>query len=109
MNPMTLNAWLAFATALIIVGTFNHMSSKTTTAVRLAITIIFAGLLGQWLGVLAKQWDHYADTMIYGGIAALMVASQRTPCGMPAEYLQKVSIAITIGTAFYTGVMWGWA
>lgn len=109
MNPTALNAFLAIATALMIVGTFNHMNHGTSLAIRLAVLLIFAGLLAQGFGVFMRQWDHYADTMIYGGIAAFIIANRRTPCGIPLRYVPRISIAISGGTIFYTSVMWGWA
>ncbi len=108
MNAININAALAIATALLIVGTFNHMDKTTTTAIRLSVLMIFAGLLAQGFGIVLKQWDHYADTMVIGGIAALFVAGRRTPCGIPLKYTPMISIGITCGTFFYTAVMWKW-
>lgn len=109
MNAITINAVLAIATALLIVGTFNHMDRTTSIAIRLSVLMIFAGLLAQGLGIALRQWDHYADTMVYGGISAFIIANRRTPCGIPLQYVQRISIAISFATVFYTGVMWGWA
>lgn len=109
MNAITLNAVLAIATALLIVGTFNHMDRTTSIAIRLSVLLIFAGLLAQGLGIALRQWDHYADTMVYGGIAAFIIANRRTPCGIPLIYIPKISIGISLTTIFYTAVMWKWA
>ena len=105
MNPVTFNAALAIAVALVMVGTLNKMNGVTDNPIRTSVLIIFVGLLAQGLGVWMKQWDHYADTILYAGIATLAVASRRYPCGIPIRMRAPTVYIIAVALSLY--VTWG--
>lgn len=108
MNPMTFNAGLAIAVALVMVGTLNKMNGVTDNPIRASVVLIFIGLLAQGLGIGMKQWDHYADTMLYSGIACLAISSRRCPCGIPIRMRSPIvyCIAAAVGLYVFVGVVW---
>lgn len=105
MNPIAVNATLAIIAALVTIGTLNRMNGITDNAIRISVLMIFIGLLAQGLGIAMRQWDHYADTIVYSGIAALAISSRRLPCGIPV-WLQK-PLVYSIAIAVFVYVLWG--
>ena len=108
MIPIYSNAALAIAVALIMVGTLNKMSGVTDNPIRTSVLLIFVGLLAQGLGVGMRQWDHYADTILYSGIASLTIASRRYPCGIPIRWRAPTVYTIAVAVSFYVAwsVIW---
>lgn len=105
MNPIAINAGLAIIAALITIGTLNRMNGVTDNAIRVSVLMLFIGLLAQGLGIVLKQWDHYADTIVYAGIAGLAISSRRLPCGIPVR-IQK-PLVYSIAAAVLAYVLWG--
>ena len=108
---MTFNACLALITSLVIVSTLNHMAKgKTPPAIMLAMVVIFAGMVGQGAGVLIGQlaelvgekahgWDHFVDTLLYGGLLAFVMACRRFPISRhKAGALDKASLIVSAVT-----------
>jgi hypothetical protein len=79
MTLMTVNSWLAGVIALVALGGVARMTARTNCAVRWAVLLLMVSAGGQWLGFATGVWDHYLDTMLYGGILALLLANQRQP------------------------------
>lgn len=77
---ITLNSIMAFIGALLAIGALRSMTKATKHAPRFAIVIILVGLFAQAFGIWTKQWDHYADTLLFGGIVAFMLANKRMRC-----------------------------
>ena len=110
---ITLNAILALITSGVIVSTLNHMAKgKTPPAVMLAMVVIFAGMVGQGAGVLIGQlaafagvtahgWDHFVDTLLYGGLLAFVMACRRFPISRhKAGAMDKASLIVSGITLF---------
>ena len=77
MSIVTLNTLIALAVGLVAIGAVRRMSGRTDCAVRWAILLILVGGIGQAIGFFVASWDHYLDTMFYGGVLALLLAEQR--------------------------------
>jgi hypothetical protein len=82
MSIVTLNTLVALAVGLVAIGAVKRMSARTDCAVRWAILLIVVGGIGQAIGFFSETWDHYLDTLFYGGVLALLLAEQR---GQKAE------------------------
>lgn len=110
---MTFNACLALVVALLIIGTLNHMQAgKTPMAVMFSMVLIFAGMVGQGAGVLIGQlaallnvrvhgWDHFVDTLLYGGLLAFVLACRRFPLGRKSRHavlIDRLAIAVCAAT-----------
>lgn len=99
MSIITVNAVLAGAVALLMVSTLNQMGPRTPRAVMLAMVLIFVGMVGQCIGALGGRWDHFVDTVLYGGLAAFVVACRRFPVDRhKPKWMDGASIAISAGT-----------
>lgn len=88
------NFIVAALVAGVIFAVINRMSAGTSHAVRCSILMLFAGMLGQLLAVPLKQWDYWTDTLLFGAIAAFVVASRRLPSGTPPEHASAMAFAI---------------
>lgn len=110
MSHVILNGFLALMVAGLMIATFNHMNKRRTpAAVILAALVIFAGLVGQALGVLGGKilhieawgWQHFVDTLLYGGIGAFLLACRRYPLmGSRPKTVDRLSIAVSGLTIF---------
>jgi hypothetical protein len=105
MTLININTALAVLLAVIAFSSLNKMSLSTDCTVRFAIALIFIGALGQAGGELLGKWDRYVDTLLYGGLIALLLANhRRTPTGLgtrwsrPLSFLAAaVTVAIVVG------------
>lgn len=105
------NAVLALVVAGVLISTINNMQDgKTPPAVMLSMVLIFAGMLGQGVGVLSGKfgeafgldffsWDHFVDTLLYGGLLAFVLACRRFPISKrkvaKAILLDRLSIGVS--------------
>lgn len=73
-----LNLVLALLGSLAAFGVLNKMRAGETRPCMIAAVLLIAiGLAGQWLGIGYDRWLPYVDTALYGGVLALLIASQR--------------------------------
>lgn len=93
-----INAGLAAACAGVVFGCINRMHPATNHAVRGSVLLLFTGLLAQALAAPMSHWEGWADTLLYGAIAALVVATRRLPTGIPAERTATITYSIIGGT-----------
>lgn len=102
MSLITLNSYLAGAIALVALSSVACMNGTTSHAVRSAIVLLAVAAAGQAIGYAADQWDHYLDTLLYGAVIALMLATRRVPLCLPAYWsplLAGASLVFTVTVA----------
>jgi hypothetical protein len=112
-DPMKwLNLILAALGSLAAFGALNKMHFNTTRPCIIGATLLIAlGLAGQWLSLLHEEWLQYVDTALYGGILALLVASQRVHTWFLEKWANPISsaIAVAAGLVFLGGLLTGCA
>jgi putative transcriptional regulator len=107
-----INTTLAVVAAAAAFGALNKMKvGETRPCVILAMLLIGLGLAGQALGLLWAQWAFYADTALYGGILALILASQRVHSWFLERWANPAAtvIGVVIGALFIVGLLGGCA
>ena len=104
MTLVTINSWIAGVICLVAIGSIRCMNGVTPHAVRAGIVMIMAGAGGQALGFLAGAWDHYLDTLLYGGLLTLLLANRRAPACIPAAASQRLALLCCAGTTALIGV-----
>ena len=107
-----LNLVLALLGSLAAFGALNKMKWGTTKPCIIGATLLIAlGLAGQWLSLVKEEWLPYVDTALYGGILALLVASQRVHTWFLERFANPIasSIAIVAAAVFVGGLLSGCA
>jgi hypothetical protein len=102
-----INVCIALVGAMIALGAVNRMTDSTDRPIRLAFALVGAGLITYGLGTLFPDtWRHACDTVLLGGIAALIVATRKHTIWLPPEWMPRISYAISAGTmaTFLLGV-----
>ena len=93
------NTVLAIVLTALAFSSLNKMGMTTDCAVRFAVALIFIGALGQAGGELFGKWDRYVDTLLYGGMIALLLANhRRTPTGVGTRWSRQLSILASLAT-----------
>lgn len=101
LNLATLfaNVFLAITGALVAFGSINRMENGTGRAIRCAFATTCAGLLGAAIStLLPEHWQVSVDTLLYGGILALLIASRRRPAVIREHWVTPISFSITVST-----------
>jgi uncharacterized membrane protein YeaQ/YmgE (transglycosylase-associated protein family) len=101
LNLATLfaNVFLAVSGALVTFGALNRMETGTCRAIRCAFATTCAGLLGAAIStLLPEHWQVSVDTLLYGGILALLVASGRRAGMIREQWVTPISFSITVST-----------
>lgn len=98
------NTSLLAGAAVLLALSFNHMTKSTSHAVRFAMLLLFIGVIGQAIGLWLPTWDSWTDTLIFGGVVALLLANTRGPFVFPgdAERLRKIADRCSLGVFFAT-------
>ena len=113
VDPMKgLNLLLAALGSLAAFGALNKMHvSSTRPCIIGAILLIALGLAGQWLSLLHEEWLMYVDAALYGGVLALIVASQRHHTWFLERWANPIAsaIVVTVGFVFVGGLLSGCA
>lgn len=105
-----MNLVLALLGSLAAFGSLNKMEhGKTRPCIIGATLLIAVGLAGQWLSLAHEQWLQYVDTALYGGVLALLIASQRTPTWFLDRWANPVAslISLAVGVLFVLGLLTG--
>ena len=97
----TINAIIALLTAIIAVCAIARMDKATAHPVRFAIVLIGAGLLGEALAAFFTAWEPYFDALLYGGIAAYLLAGRRSEGRISVRMTQAWSLVVSAGTFLY--------
>lgn len=92
MTLMTVNALIASIICLVAIGLITSMNGITPHSIRVAIVLIMVGAGGQAIGFASGAWDHYLDTLLYGGILSLLIANRRAPSCMPAGLSNRLAL-----------------
>lgn len=110
---MSVHAWinffLALAGALVALGAANRMSIETERTIILAFVTLGAGLLGGCMSYfMPERWQLGFDTLLYGGVLALLVGTRRRTIWLDPRWMPVVSVWSTILTwAVFFGTVHG--
>jgi uncharacterized membrane protein YwzB len=106
MTLMTLNSLIALAIAFVALGSIKCMNGITPHSLRAAMVMVFVGAGGQALGFAAGAWDHYLDTLLYGGILALLIGNRRAPVWIPPAWSPRLAIITSMVTVVIVACYW---
>jgi hypothetical protein len=106
MGDLTGTQWLnlivATAGALVAMGAINRMSRETECTIIASFVTVGAGLIGYALGtVLPGRWQHTMDTVLLGGIVALLVGTRRHTIWINPALMPRISACVSIATWAY--------
>jgi hypothetical protein len=107
-----LNLTLALLGSLAAFGSLNKMVWGSTRPCIIGATLLIAlGLAGQWLSLIHEEWLQYVDTALYGGILALLIASQRNQTWFLERWANPAASAVALwaGIIFMLGLLTGCA
>jgi hypothetical protein len=105
-----LNLTLALLGSLAAFGSLNKMVWGSTRPCIIGATLLIAlGLAGQWLSLIHEEWLQYVDTALYGGILALVIASQRNQTWFLERWANPAASAVALwaGIIFMLGLLTG--
>lgn len=71
------NSWIALIGALALTGVVAKMNRATCHGIRIAVVLLFAGLVADWLSLWLVGWGSWATTLEYVGIATFLIADRR--------------------------------
>jgi hypothetical protein len=103
-----LNAAIAALASFAAFGSLNKMKWGTTKPCIVAAMLLIAlGLAGQALGHVVDRWLIYADTALFGGMLALLLATQRVHSWFLERFANPVAtlVAALTGIVFLLGMM----
>lgn len=89
-----INVVLAVVAAVAAVGSIAAMNGGTSHLVRIATVLILVGVLAQSIGTLVEQWERYADTAMFGGVAVLLLANRRVPTCMLERHARPLGVLV---------------
>ena len=102
------NLLLACAGALVALGAANRMHRVTERSIIVAFATTGAGLIGFALGDVwpGGGWQEACDTLLLGGVAALLVGTRRQTLWLPPAWMPAISYGLSAVTwvAFFAGV-----
>lgn len=82
-------------------GAINRMSRQTECTIIFAFSTVAAGLVGYALGaVLPDRWEAACDTLLLGGIVALVAGSRKQTIWIAPQWMPKISAGISAATWF---------
>lgn len=94
-----LNLVFAVAGALVAFGAIVRMSGDTERPIIFAFVTVGSGLIGQGLtNFVPDQWELSFDTLLYGGILALLVGTRRQTIALPKEWMPVISLCTSGAT-----------
>jgi len=106
----TVNALIAATGFILAACAVDRMDRDTAHAIRVAVVLVGIALLGQAMSVWFESWAPPFDTLLYGSIAAYLLACRRldvgAPFDIPVPWTQRLSLAVSGLTfaAFFWGV-----
>jgi uncharacterized membrane protein YedE/YeeE len=93
------NVLLAALGSLAAFGALNKMQvGRTKPCMALAMLLIAVGLFGETLGAIKDTWEVYLDTALFGGVAALLLATQKVPTWLGERFANPLA-SIVAGLA----------
>lgn len=93
------NAGIATAGALVGLGAANRMNTRTECTIIISFFTVGAGLIGYALGtLLPDRWQQACDTVLLGGILALLIGTRRHTIWIPPELMPKFSYGVSVAT-----------
>ncbi len=96
---MLINCGLSAIAALLAIAALEKMQRGSNCAIRWAVLLMLMASIGQALGPVLRTWDHYVDTLLYGGMIAFLLANhRRMSTGVPARWALPASYAASIAT-----------
>jgi hypothetical protein len=104
------NIGLFIVASVVAFGSLNKMrAGHTRPCIIGAVLLIAVGCAAQALGSFASQWDHIADTLVAGGVLALLIASQRTHSWALERWANPIAsvIGVVIGGVFLAWLLSG--
>ncbi len=110
-EALPLQGWLnlvfAVAGALVAFGAIVRMSSETERPIIFAFITVGSGLIGQGLtNFLPDQWELSFDTLLYGGILALLVGTRRQTIALKPKWMPVISLCTSGATwCIFLGAM----
>lgn len=97
---MYFNCVLAAIAAVLVGSCLNKMSRASSCAVRWSLLLVLVACVGQAIGPAVKTWDHYVDTLMYGGIVAFLLANnRRATTGVPTRWAEPLACVAAVATA----------
>lgn len=100
MGPLEwLNVGIATLIVLVGIGAINRMSPQTECTVILAFVTVMAGVVGYALGsVLPERWQTVCDTLLLGGVLALLIGTRKQTIWMAPRWMPWISAGVSILT-----------
>lgn len=91
-----LNVAIAVIGALVAFGAANRMSKATECTIIVAFATVGAGL-GGWVfsSIAPEHWQQPFDSLLLGGIVALLIGTRRQTIWLAPEWMPKLSIAVS--------------
>jgi len=101
------NALLGFGVALVALGAANRMSAHTELTIKISFATVGAGAIGYAASsVWPEGWQHICDTVLIGGILALLIGTRRQTIWIPPEWMPRLSMGVSVATwAIFFGGM----
>lgn len=102
------NVLLAALGSLAAFGALNKMHvARTKPCMALAMLLIAVGLFGETLGAVKGTWEIYLDTALFGGIAALILATQKVPTWVGERFANPLAsiVAAIAAAAVLVGIL----
>lgn len=105
MAMNVLNALLAILLALAAFGSLNKMQlGRTLPCIGGATLLIVLGAAGQLVGRTLAPAEPVADTLLFSGVTALILATQRVPSWIGERWANPLASVIVIIGAGVLGI-----
>lgn len=104
------NVGMFIAASLVAFGSLNKMrAGHTRPCIIGAVLLLAIGCAAQALGQVSSQWDHIADTLVGGGLLALLIASQRTHSWALERWANPIAsvLGLLVGGVFLVWLLSG--
>jgi hypothetical protein len=103
-----LNVVLAGVAFFAVAGSIAVMDKATRGVIRYASILIAAGLFAHGLGFVIGQWGEYANTLLFGGVAMLVLGSRKVPTCWLEQHAQQAAwtvFALTVTLTVTPGLV----
>lgn len=108
MNALQwINAAICLAVVVVTFFALVRMRKETELQILLAFPTMAAGMLGAVVGYFRPgDWQAACDTMLFGGVLALMIGSRKNPNWIEPRWIRPIAIGVLMATwgAFLMGV-----
>lgn len=93
------NLLLLIGGALVVLGAVERMTQETPLTIKVGFVTVGAGLLGEAiLYLLPSLWQEPIDTVLYGGIVALVIGTRRRTICIDPRWMPMLSGLVSAGT-----------